>query len=311
MSDALTTRTPDPGATPRTPTVGFIGLGVMGAPMAGHILRAGFALQVTARRPAAAAALVDAGATWAPTARDVAARSGVVVLMLHDLPDIETLLDGPDGLLAGVTRPLVLVISSTVSPEGVRLLDTHLRERTGGLVHVVDAPVSGGEEGAVAGTLAVMVGGEASDVAVALPVLAATGSAVHLGPSGAGQVAKACNQMIVAATVLALGEAAVVAERAGLDVGAMFDLLGGGYAGSRILEVKGRRFATHDHSPSGPAKFMVKDLGFATVEAIRSGTATPQLDTLREAFTDLTARGLGDQDTAVVQAYIEQLERRE
>lgn len=315
MSDPTDTPSalPEPSealaAGPGDRRVGFIGLGVMGGPMAGHILAAGHPLHVTARRQAAAAGLVDAGATWHPTARDVAARSNVVVLMVPDLPDVEAVLAGPDGLLAGVRHPVVLVISSTVSPDGVRRLDRRLREETGGLVHVVDAPVSGGEEGAVAGTLAVMVGGDAADVVVALPVLAATGTAVHLGPSGAGQVAKACNQMIVAATVLALGEAAVVAERAGLDVGAMFALLGGGYAGSRILEVKGRRFATHDHSPSGPAKFMVKDLGFATEEAARNGTATPQLDVLRAAFTDLTARGLGDQDTAVVQAYLEQLSR--
>jgi len=149
-----------------------------------------------------------------------------------------------------------------------------------GLARLVDAPVSGGEEGAV-----------------------------DLGPRNAGQVAKACNQMIVAATVLALGEASVVAVRAGLDVAAKRDLLGGGYADSRVLEVKKHPFATHDHSPSGPAKFMGKDLGFATDEARRSGTATPQLDVLRRVFSDLTAHGLGEQDTGVVQAYLEGLTR--
>ena len=296
-------------AGPGPTRVGFVGLGVMGAPMAGHILGAGFPLHLTARRPAAAAVLVEAGATWHSTARDVAASSDVVVLMVPDLADVDAVLDGPDGLLTGVSHPLVLVISSTVSPDGVRSLDRRLRERTGGLLRVVDAPVSGGQEGATSGTLAVMVGGDPADVAVALPVLRATGRVAHLGPSGAGQVAKACNQMIVAATVLALGEASVVAERAGLDVGAMFGLLGGGYAGSRIMEVKGPRFARHDHSPSGPARYMVKDLGFATDEATSSGTATPLLDVLRTVFTDLTARGLGDQDTAVVQAYLEQQHR--
>jgi len=291
--------------------VGVIGLGVMGAPMAGHMLRAGHRVHVTARRPVSARALVAAGAAWHATARELAGHVGVVVLVVPDLPDVEAVLDGPDGLLAGVTGPLVVVVSSTVSAEGVRALDRSVRDRTGGRVHVVDAPISGGEEGAVAGTLSVMVGGADEDVAAALPVLASTGTAVHLGPVGSGQVAKACNQMIVAATVLALGEASVVAERAGLDVAATLDLLGGGYAGSRLLEVKKHRFARHDHSPSGPARFMVKDLGSATEEARRSGTATPQLDVLREVFTDLTARGLGDQDTAVVQAYIEGLTRSE
>ncbi|RYV49714.1 NAD(P)-dependent oxidoreductase [Pengzhenrongella frigida] len=289
--------------------VGFIGLGTMGRPMAGHVLHAGFELHITARRAAAAQPLVQAGATWHATARELAARVDVVIVMVPDLPDVEAVLDGLDGLLAGVVRPLLIVVSSTVSPDGVRALDARVRTRTGGLARLVDAPVSGGEEGAVAGTLSVMVGAAADDVALALRVLRPLGNPVHLGPLGAGQIAKACNQLIVAATVLALGEASVLAERAGLDVAAMLDLLGGGYAGSRILEVKAHRFVAHDHSPSGPAKFMVKDLTFATAEAARSDTATPLLDVLRHVFTDLTAVGLGDQDTAVVQAYLEGLHR--
>lgn len=277
--------------------------------MAGHLLRAGFALHVTARRPAVADVLVADGAHWHATARDVAAdvTVDVVVLMVPDLPDVESVLDGPDGLLAGVRRPVRIVVSSTVSPEGLRALDARVRRTTGGLACLVDAPVSGGEEGALAGSLSIMIGGADDDVAVVRPVLLALGTPAHLGPLGAGQVAKACNQLIVAATVLALGEASVLAERSGLDVAALFDLLGGGFAGSRVLEVKARRFADHDHSPSGPAKFMVKDLGFATDEATRTGTATPLLDALRGVFTDLTARGYGEQDTAVVQAYLERL----
>ena len=229
--------------------------------------------------------------------------------MVPDLPDVAAVLDGPDGLLAGITRPMLVVICSTVSPAGIRALAADVRARTGGLAHVVDAPVSGGEEGARAGTLSVMVGGSDDDAAQACVELRPVGTPVHLGPLGAGQIAKACNQMIVAATVLALGEASVIAERAGLDVAALLDLLGGGYAGSRMLEVKKRRFAEHDHSPSGAAKFLVKDLGFATDEAERTGTATPQLDVLRSVFADLTASGLGDQDTSVVQAFIEDLPR--
>ncbi|MEP7764349.1 NAD(P)-dependent oxidoreductase [Sanguibacter sp. 25GB23B1] len=293
---------------------GFIGLGVMGAPMAGHLLEAlpaGARLHVTARRPGSAQPLVARGAVWHESARSVAEASDVIVLMLPDLPDVRALLDGPQGLLAGVRSPTLVVICSTVSPEGVRTLDAEVRERTGGLARLVDAPVSGGEEGAREGRLSVMVGGESADAAIACDVLAPTGVSVHLGPLGAGQIAKACNQMIVAATVVALGEASVLAERAGLDVAALLDLLGLGFAGSRILDVKKKRFAEHDHSPSGAARFMVKDLTFATDEAERTGTATPQLDTLRTIFTDLTAAGLGDQDTAVVQAFIENQTRHE
>ena len=300
--------TPGSPAPPRG--IGVIGLGTMGRPMAGHMLSAGLDVHVHARRPAATAALVEAGATAHPTPAGLAARCGVVVLVVPDLPDVDAILAGPDGLLAVVDHPLVLVISSTVSPDGVRQLGTRLAAETGDLVHVVDAPISGGERGAVAGTLAIMVGGSPRDVAVAEPALRACGNPVHLGPLGAGQVAKACNQMIVAATVLALGEASVVAERAGLDVEALFDLLGTGLAGSQVLEQKKHALVTHDHPPSGPARFMVKDLGFATAEARRGGTATPQLDVLRAVFTDLTDAGFGDQDVAVVQTYVESLTLR-
>ncbi len=307
MSPDAPTRTPAP---PHGVGVGVIGLGVMGQPMARHMMTAGLDVHVFARRPAATAALAEAGATAHPTAADLGAQCGVVVFVVPDLPDVETILQGQDGLLGRLDHPLVLVISSTVSPEGVRDLGTRLVRETGGLVHVVDAPISGGQKGAIAGTLAIMVGGSTQDVAAATPALRACGNPVHLGPLGAGQVAKACNQMIVAATVLALGEVSVVAERAGLDVGALLDLLGTGLAGSQVLKQKKAAFVTHDHTPTGPARFMVKDLGFATAEARRSGTATPQLDVLRAVFTDLTAAGFGDQDVAVVQAYIENLGER-
>jgi len=291
--------------------VGFVGLGTMGAPMAGHLLRTlgPGRLHVTARRRDAATDLVASGAVWHATAREVAAASTTVVLMVPDLPQVRQLLEGPDGLLAGVDDDLLVIVSSTSSPQGVRDLDAELRSRTAGAVRVVDAPVSGGEEGAQAGSLAIMVGGPDGDAARACATLAPCGRPEHLGPLGAGQVAKACNQMIVAATVTALGEASVLAERAGLDVARLLALLGTGYAGSRILDVKARRFAEHDHSPSGAAKFMVKDLGFATEEAARTGTGTPQLDVLSSVFADLTDAGLGDQDTAVVQAWIGQLAR--
>lgn len=294
---------------PAKPRVAVVGIGIMGRPMAGHILRADLELHVTARRPEAATELVEAGARWHDTARELAAEVDVVVLMLPDLPEIESVLHGPDGLLAGAAGPLRLIVCSTVSPDGVRRLDADLDERTGGMVRALDAPVSGGEEGAEAGTLSIMVGGTDDDATLAHTVLSPCGRVVHLGPLGAGQVAKACNQLIVAASIQALGEAAVVAERAGLDVAELFDLLGGGYAGSRIMEVKADRFARHDHSPTGPARYMVKDLTFATDEARRTGTGTPLLDVLRATFTDLTDSGLGDRDTSVVQAHIESLPR--
>ena len=261
-------------------------------------------VSVYGRTPAKLAGLVAAGATAVPTPRALAEASEVVLVVLPDLPQLEELLDGPDGLLAGIAQRTVLVVSSTVSPAGIRALADRLDEGTGGLLRIVDAPVSGGEDGATAGTLSIMVGGDPEDCAIALPVLATMGTPVRLGPLGAGQTAKACNQMIVAATMLALGEAAVIAERSGLDLAALFELLGGGYAGSRMLESRKRRLVEKDHSPSGAARFMLKDLGFAAAAAEATATTTRQLPALRAAFAELVERGHGDQDISVVQAYI-------
>lgn len=285
--------------------VGVIGLGAMGAPMAANLLRRpGITVRITGRRPDQRQPLLDAGAQWCDTPRSLAAGCGVVLLMVPDLPEVESVLAGPDGLLAADPDDLLLIISSTSSPTGVRALAERLAEQTSGAVRVVDAPVSGGVDGAVAGTLSIMVGGAEADVADALPVLAACGTPVHLGPLGAGQVAKACNQMIVAATVLALGEAAVLADRSGLDLGKLFDLLAGGYAGSRILATRGERIVSQDYSPSGPARYLVKDLTFATAVAQSTGTHPVLLPTLKQAFEELTEAGLGDSDISVTRRFV-------
>jgi len=287
------------------PRAGMIGLGTMGEPMAHNLLARGGSAVIWHRARARAETLLEKGAQWAETPRQLAEQSRIVVLMLPDLPDVEEVLEGPNGLLAGVTEPTILVISSTSSATGIRELDARLRRQTGDLVHVIDAPVTGGEEGAIAGTLSILVGGENDDVDVAWPVLETMGHPFHLGPLGSGAVAKFCNQMIVAATVTALGEAAVIGERSGLDLAALFEALGGGYAGSRVLETRKQRFIEGDYHPSGAAKYMVKDLGFALAEAAAVEVDAQQLTLLSEIFRDLTARGLGDQDISVTRAYVE------
>lgn len=289
----------------RDRTLGVIGLGKMGAPMAGLALRAGVRVVVTGRSRERAAQTEAAGARWAGTPREVAEAAGVVLLMVPDLPQVEQLLGGADGLLAG-NEPLVLAIGATVSPMEVRTLGEHIEAETGDRVKVVDCPVSGGVEGAAAGTLSIMIGGELDAVDRVLPLLAPMGRAVHLGPAGAGAVAKVVNQMIVGATVLALGEAVVLAERSGIDVRALLEVLQGGYAGSRILETRARRFVEHDYTPSGAAKYMDKDLGFATALAAATGTCATQLSAVHAAFAELVDAGLGDLDLAVVQRFVEE-----
>jgi 2-hydroxy-3-oxopropionate reductase len=286
---------------------GVIGLGMMGHPMAVNLLKRGDRpVHITGRGRDRYADLVAAGCVWHDTPRSLAGAAKVLLLMLPDLPQVEEVLTGPDGILAAQPEDLLLIISSSSSPVGVTELGQRLAETTAGNVRIVDAPVSGGVDGAEAGTLSIMVGGEGRAVAEAMAALTACGHPVHLGPLGSGQVAKACNQMIVASTILALGEAAVLANRSGIDLALLFRLLGGGYAGSRILETRGERIVTEDYSPSGVAKYMVKDLDFAIAVAEATQTRAVLLPAVKAAFEELTAQGYGDSDIAVTRRYISQ-----
>lgn len=287
-------------ATPAATDVrmGVWGLGAMGEPMAQHLLAARGALTVHARRERPA--LTDAGAHWSPTARELGAATDAVLVMLPDLPQLEEHLDGPDGLLAGVGgRDFLLLIGSTSSPVGVR----ELAERLAPGIRVVDCPVSGGEDGAKAGTLSIMLGGSPTDTDLAAALLAPCGTPVRLGPLGAGEVAKACNQMVVAATILALGEATELAARSDVDPAALWELLGGGYAGSNLLQSRRQKLVDGDDSPSGIAGYMVKDLGFAADVAATTGTRPALLPALRDAFDEIVERGLGERDIAVTRRF--------
>ncbi|WP_287901902.1 NAD(P)-dependent oxidoreductase [Arthrobacter sp.] len=284
-------------------TLGIIGLGAMGAPMARHLLDSHGSLTITARRPQPD--LVEAGATWTETPRELAASVDALLVMLPDLPQLEEVLSGEDGLLAGVRDSgLLLLIGSTSSATGVRALAERLSTETDGRVRVVDCPVSGGEDGAKAATLSIMLGGADDDASLATELLAPCGNPVHLGPLGAGQVAKACNQMVVSATILALGEATVLADRSGIDLDKMWGLLAGGYAGSRLLDSRREKLVTGDDSPSGVAKYMVKDLASAAEIADATGTRPVLLPTLRTAFDEIVESGLGDQDIAVSRRFV-------
>jgi 2-hydroxy-3-oxopropionate reductase len=292
----------------RSPRIGVIGLGKMGAPMTSRLLSAfPGSVAVTARRPEQARPLVDEGAGWAGTPRELGEQCDVVLSVLPDLPQLEAALEGEDGILAGARgRDLLLVICSTSSPVGVGELAERLGESEEGRVRVVDAPVSGGVEGAEAGTLSIMVGGAEEDVERAEPVLRACGTPEHLGPLGSGQVAKACNQLVVGATAMALGEAAALASRSGLDVGRLFDLLSRGYADSRVLRTRGVAMAAQDYRPGGLAAYMVKDLRFGADVAGAADVNPALLPVLLESYEELVDRGLGNQDLSVTRRYVEE-----
>ena len=300
-SSPLDDETLAPQTSTRPDVVGIVGIGSMGRPVAEHLLTARGRLVVHARSPRPE--LVAAGATWAATPRELAEQVDALVVFLPDLPDLEGILDGPDGLLAGA-GDLLLMIGSTSSAPGVRALADRLSAQTEGRVRVVDCPVSGGEDGARAGRLSIMIGGDDEDAARAAAILAPCGTPVHLGPLGAGEVAKACNQLVVASTILALGEATVLADRSGLDLDALWTLLAGGYAGSNVLDSRKDKLVSGDDSPSGVAKYMVKDLRFANDIAEATGTSAALLPALRAAFDEIVERGLGDRDIAVTRRFV-------
>ncbi|MFF2346004.1 NAD(P)-dependent oxidoreductase [Pseudarthrobacter sp. NPDC058119] len=297
-NDALTNPAPH--------RAGFVGLGLMGAPMAANLLKAGWQVTGWNRSPAAVRGFEALGGTGASHVADLRDEP-VVFFMLPDLPFIE---DAAAGLLeswrdAPPAPGTLVVVMSSVSPVGVQAFGLAVAAASAGNASVLDAPVSGGTVGAQQGTLAIMAGGSPEDFNRALPALEAMGTSVRrLGGLGAGSLAKACNQLIVGSTTAALAEAAELAERSGLDVSALFEVLSGGLAASRVLEVVGPRLAAKDYTPTGPAKFMLKDLSFVLESAATARTATPMASAGVDLYAELVAQGLGDQDLAVVRQAI-------
>lgn len=303
-----------------TPNVGVIGLGAMGRPLARLLAQHHGVVTVTSSRPEndvlqdlRAQLPEGSGASriqWAATATQLAAACDEILLMLPDLPQIIECLESEDGLLTGLDQrssdaaPLLLMIGSTCSAPGVRQLADDLAARFGERIAVVDAPVSGGEDGAKQGSLSIMLGGSGELCERAATALAPCGTPVRLGELGAGQVAKACNQLVVSATIFALGEASVLAERSGLDLQEMWNLLGHGYAASRLLESRQDRLVSGDDSPSGAIKYMRKDLAGANEIAESTGTNTVLLPQLRQAIDEVIEAGLGERDISVTKRFI-------
>lgn len=276
--------------------VGFIGLGVMGRPMATRLLRAGFELGVWARRPEAASGLVSGGATLHGSPAALARASDVVVTIVTYGADVEQIAFGPEGLAAGFRAGSVHVDMSTISPELARsLAQRHAGQGVGWL----DAPVSGGGVAAEAGTLAIMVGGEAASLARVRPVLDCFGDRlVHVGEPGAGQVAKACNQMLMVSTIQACAEALHLARANGADLGAVRDALMGGSAASRVLEVFGGRMVERDFAAGVQARLHHKDFGILMRDAVRLGTPLPVAAQVWQQLNALMGAGWGREDTS-------------
>jgi 2-hydroxy-3-oxopropionate reductase len=288
---------------------GFVGLGLMGAPMAANLLDAGWAVSAWNRSPQALDAFEARGGSRVAAVEELRDMP-VIIFMLPDLSYIE---DASAGLLAGwaSTPPApgtVVVIMSSVSPSAVKDFGARVAAASGGNAVVVDAPVSGGTQGAQDGTLAIMAGAGEADFVRLVPLFEAMGGTVRrLGPLGSGSLAKACNQLIVGTTTAALAEAAELAERSGMDVAALYEVLAGGLAGSRVLDIVGPRLAAKDYEPTGPAKFMHKDLSFVLESAAAAGAAAPMAGAGVGLYAELKRQGLGDRDLAVVRQTISNL----
>jgi 2-hydroxy-3-oxopropionate reductase len=273
--------------------IGFIGLGAMGRPMALHLHRAGHVLAVWARRPES---IGEMPARICATPAALGRCCEVVFTMVTSSADVEGVALGKDGLGEGMAPGSVLVDCSTIAPESARHIASSLAAKG---IHFIDAPVSGGEQGAIAATLAIMAGGDAAVLERVRPLLDCLGKrVVHIGPNGAGQVAKACNQMIMVAAIEAAAEAMRLAAASGVDCGKVRAALAGGSAASRVLDVMGERMVGRDFSAGIEARLHHKDFGLVLEAARQSGVPVPLAAAVSQQLNALMAQGWGRDDTS-------------
>lgn len=287
-----------------TETIGFIGLGIMGKPMARNLLKAGYPLVVHNRSQVAVDELVSAGAVAASSPAEVARRADVVITMLPDSPDVRSVVLGTDGLLSGARDGGVLIDMSTIAPTVTREIAAEAA-KVG--VKTLDAPVSGSEQGAIGGTLAIMVGGEAAVVERCRPILSAMGkSVVHVGGVGMGHTVKLVNQIIGLATLEAVCEGLVVAAKAGVDLGTLLEAIGGGAAASWQLQNMTPKIAERDFRPGFMVRLAQKDLRLALGLADDLHASVPSAALTHQMYRSIEASGEGN---AGIQALVKALER--
>jgi 2-hydroxy-3-oxopropionate reductase len=283
--------------------IGFIGLGVMGRPMALHLLRAGYPVRVYARRPEAAAPLVEAGASRAATPAELASQSAVVITMVTATTDVEQVLLGEHGVLSGAKPGTIVIDMSTIAPQATRRIAERLAERQ---VRMLDAPVTGGPAGAEAGTLTIMVGGDAAALEEARPILERLGrQIVHMGGHGAGQIAKACNQLALLVNAEGVAEALALGARYGLDPRRLREALMGGIASSRVLDVFGARMAERQFTPGMATRLYDKDLTIVLDLAREAGQALPAANVVRRHLDRMMAEGKAHRDLAALIELVE------
>ena len=289
-------------------TIAFIGLGIMGGPMAGHLVQAGHTVIGVNRSPAPVQKLVEAGGRGAESVAEAVAEAEVIITMVPDSPDVEGLALGDDGIYANARSGAIHLDMSSIRPDvSVRLAEAG-RERG---VRVLDAPVSGGEAGAKEATLSIMVGGEEADFKEAKPIMEAVGSTiVYVGPAGSGQTVKAANQLIVAGTIELVAEAIVFLEAYGVDTEAAIAVLAGGLAGNRILDRKGASMLARQFEPGFRIDLHHKDMGIVTDAARAKGVAIPLGALTAQLVGAVRAQGDGGLDHSALLKGVERLSGR-
>jgi 3-hydroxyisobutyrate dehydrogenase-like beta-hydroxyacid dehydrogenase len=273
--------------------IGFIGTGIMGGHMARRLAQAGFAVTAWNRSRDKAEALTSVGIDVAAKAADVARQADVVICMLSSGPVCDDVLFGADAVADAMLPGSTLVVMSSIPVETTRKHNAQARAKG---IRYVDAPVSGGEQGARDGTLAIMAGGEAGTVEALAPILAPLGRVTHVGPAGAGSLAKLANQLIVASNICAVAEALLLAERGGADPAKLHEALLGGFADSTVFRQHGRRMIDADFAPGGPAKYQIKDTGTALALAASLDLTLPVATEVDRIFRGLVDNGGGDLD---------------
>ncbi|WP_343071715.1 2-hydroxy-3-oxopropionate reductase [Saccharopolyspora gloriosae] len=296
------------GGTTTMSKIGFIGLGIMGGPMAANLVAAGHEVAGYNRSRAKVDQLVADGGTAASSVAEAVAGAEVVFTMLPDSPDVEAVVLGEDGVLAHAQRGALLVDCSTIRPDTARRVAEAAAQRE---VRALDAPVSGGEPKAIDGTLSIMVGGAADAFAAAEDVLGAVGATiVHVGPAGAGQTVKAANQLIVAGNIGLLAEALVFLEAHGVDTEAGLDVLGGGLAGSSVLNAKGAKMRDREFGPGFRLELHHKDMGIVQAAAREAGLTAPLGTLVAQLVAASVAQGDGALDHSALLKQITQLNGR-
>lgn len=288
-----------------TERIGFIGLGLLGRPMADNLLRAGYPLIAFNRSKAAITVLVQQGARSAASPREVAEQSDIVITVLPDAPDVEEVVMGTSGVLKGGHTGLLLIDMGTISPEATRRIAA---ATSASGVAMLDAPVSGGDVGARQGTLSIMVGGETSDFERALPIFEVLGKTItYCGSSGMGQAVKACNQIVSALIIEGLAEGLVFGSKMGIQPDVLLRVFSGGLAHSRFLELRGPSMIEHRFEPGGKAKLHYKDLGIALEAARTYGVVLPATALVTQLFMMLVEGGKGELDHSALLTVLEAL----